>query len=297
VSSVDAVTRLLRRRARATRDIVTPEGVTLNVELAEHGERATAFVIDLFFWLCGSLLLFLTFALMAARGWIGIIGVSIFLFVAFIIRNLYFIHFELAWRGLTPGKRIVGIRVIDRRGGPLLPSAIIARNLTREIEMFIPLGILMSAKPGAASWETLFLGAWLVSFAALIVFNRDRMRAGDLIAGTIVVALPRRRLLDDLVEWQASFTFTDRQLRVYGAFELQVLEALLRRPDAMGAPLILGEVCERICRKIGWRDAVPESDRLRFLRDFYTAQRAFLEREQLFGRKRADKHGAGEAGP
>jgi len=291
MSSVDAATRVLRGRARATREIVTPEGVTLSVELAEHGERATAFMIDLFFWFCGSLLLFLTFMVLVVRGWVSIFAVSILLFISFIIRNFYFIHFELAWRGMTPGKRIVGIRVIDRHGGPLLPSAIVARNFTREIEMFIPLGILLSASgAGPIPWERLMLAIWLLSFVALIFVNRDRMRAGDLIAGTIVIALPRQRLLDDLVERQASFVFTDRQLRAYGAFELQVLEDLLRRPDGPGVPLILGEVCGKICRKIDWREPVAEADRLRFLRDFYTAQRAFLEREQLFGRRRADKH-------
>jgi uncharacterized RDD family membrane protein YckC len=103
------------------------------------------------------------------------------------VRNLYFIHFELSWYGATPGKRIVGIRVIDRRGGPLLPSAVIARNLTREVEIFIPLGVLISASAAAKSgaWEYLVLGAWLACFAGLIFFNRDRMRAGDLIAGTV----------------------------------------------------------------------------------------------------------------
>jgi uncharacterized RDD family membrane protein YckC len=291
MSSVDIATRLLRGRTRATREIVTPEGVTLSVELAEYGERATAFMIDLFFWFCASFLLFLTFMVLAVQGWSSIYAASILLFIAFIIRNFYFMHFELAWRGMTPGKRIVGIRVIDRAGGPLLPSAIVARNFTREIEMFIPLVVLLSvSRTGPVPWEQLMLAVWLLSFVALIFVNRDRMRAGDLIAGTIVIALPRRRLLDDLVERQASFLFTDRQLRAYGAFELQVLEDLLRRPDAPGVPPILGEVCGKICRKIDWREPVAEADRLRFLRDFYTAQRAFLEREQLFGRRRADKH-------
>jgi uncharacterized RDD family membrane protein YckC len=230
--------------------------------------------------------------ILVLRGWVSIFAISILLFISFVIRNFYFIHFELAWRGMTPGKRIVGIRVIDRQGGPLLPSAIVARNFTREIEMFIPLGILLSAGGAGAAipWERLMLAAWLLSFVVLVFVNRDRMRAGDLIAGTIVIALPRQRLLDDLVERQASFVFTDRQLRAYGAFELQVLEDLLRRPDAPGVALILGEVCSKICRKIDWREPVAEGDRVRFLRDFYTAQRAFLEREQLFGRKRADKH-------
>ena len=299
MSSVDIATRLLRGRTRATREIVTPEGVTLSVELAERGERATAFMIDLFFWFCASLLLFLTFILLAVQGWASIYAASILLFIAFIIRNFYFMHFELAWRGMTPGKRIVGIRVIDRAGGPLLPSAIVARNFTREIEMFIPLGVLLTVpRAGAVPWERLMLAVWLLSFVALIFVNRDRMRAGDLIAGTIVIALPRQRLLDDLVERQASFVFTDRQLRAYGAFELQVLEDLLRRPDAPGVAEILSEVCGKICRKIEWREPVAEADRLRFLRDFYTAQRAFLEREQLFGRRRADKHDtAGDGRP
>jgi uncharacterized RDD family membrane protein YckC len=296
VSSAETATRLLRGHARTTREIVTPEGVTLTVELAEFGERATAFMIDLFFWFCASVLVVLTAVILLVRGWADFVLVlSIMMFVSFVIRNFYFVHFELAWRGMTPGKRIVGIRVIDRHGGPLLPSAIVARNFAREIGMFIPLGILMTQGGGVIPWDRLMLAAWLMSFVALIFVNRDRMRAGDLIAGTIVIALPRQRLLGDLMERQASFVFSDRQLRAYGAFELQVLEDLLRRPDAPGVPAVLGEVCAKICRKIEWHEPVPDPDRLRFLRDFYTAQRAFLEREQLFGRRRADKHDAGGA--
>ena len=56
------------------------------------------------------------------------------LFVAFVLRNLYFIHFELAWQGSTPGKYFTGLRVIERHGGELTPAAIVARNLTREVE-------------------------------------------------------------------------------------------------------------------------------------------------------------------
>jgi uncharacterized RDD family membrane protein YckC len=296
-TTIEAATRLLRGRTRATREIVTPEGVTLTVELADFGERATAFMLDLFFWFCGSLLVFLTFLLLMLRGWAGIFAISILLFITFIIRNCYFIYFELSWRGMTPGKRIAGIRVIDRQGGPLLPSAIVARNFTREIEMFIPLGVLisLSGTAGTIPWERLTLAGWLLSFVALIFVTRDRMRAGDLIAGTVVIALPRQRLLDDLVMRQARFVFTDRQLKAYGAFELQVLEDLLRRPDAPGAQTLLQEVCTKICRKIDWREPVGDHDCVAFLRDFYTAQRAFLEREQLFGRKRADKHDGGTA--
>jgi hypothetical protein len=135
----------------------------------------------------------------------------------------------------------------------------------------------------------LAIAGWLLFFSALPLINRDRMRGGDLIAGTMLIRLPKRALLSDLVEKIAKYTFTEPQLRAYGAFELQVLEELLRRPDKPGAAEVLNEVCEKICWKIGWTTPVPPSETLTFLREFYTAERAFLEREQLYGKARADK--------
>jgi uncharacterized RDD family membrane protein YckC len=275
------------------RQIVTPEGIPVTVELADHGERLVAFAIDLFLWLMLTLAIFIP--LVSAIGISGgsLIAISIALFIGFLVRNLYFVYFELAWRGATPGKRLVGLRVIDRAGGPLLPSAIVARNLTREVETFLPLGILLTwgkAVDGRLDWENLAIAVWLLFFAALPFINRDRMRGGDLIAGTMVVALPKRVLASDLVEARLQFAFNEQQLRAYGAFELQVLEELLRHPDTPDAKRMLGEVCDKICRKIGWTTPVPPEHVVGFLREFYTAERAFLEREQLYGKARADKH-------
>ena len=50
----ERVTRFLERVNRHRRQIVTPEGVALSVELADLGERATAFAIDMFIWLCAT---------------------------------------------------------------------------------------------------------------------------------------------------------------------------------------------------------------------------------------------------
>jgi hypothetical protein len=60
---------------------------------------------------------------------------------------------------------------------------------------------------------------------------------------------------------------------------------------------LLAEVCDKICRKIGWTAPLPHNDTELFLREFYTAQRAFLEREQLFGKPRADKYEAAQPHP
>jgi uncharacterized RDD family membrane protein YckC len=290
----DRTAQFLEGVQRQQRTIVTPEGVPVTVELADHGERLTAFTIDVCIWMLLTLLIYLPLFFMVIRGDAALFAISVVLFVGFVVRNLYFIHFELAWRGATPGKRFVGLRVIDRRGGPLLPAAVIARNLTREVEAFIPLGILLSwgGKQGAADWDHLFIAVWLLFFAALPFVNRDRMRGGDLIGGTMVIALPRRVLSGDLVERTVQYVFTEQQLRAYGAFELQVLEELLRRPGSRDTSRVLDEVCEKICHKIGWPAPVPPEETALFLREFYTAERAFLEREQLFGKPRPDKHGA-----
>jgi uncharacterized RDD family membrane protein YckC len=291
MSSADAAAPtapLLRRDWRKRREIVTPEGVPLTVELAEFSERAIALIVDLLICLGAGIAIVLAFMFLAITGKLAfIVFLAVLNMVMFFLRVLYFIHFELSGRGATPGKRVAGIRVIDRRGGPLRASAVIARNLTRELEVFIPIGILLSA--GSGGWGNLLAVGWLICFLVLMLFNRDRMRAGDLIAGTLVIALPRQRLLGDLVETRARFAFADHQLGAYGKRELQVLEDLLRRRADAETRELLRDVCDRICRKIGWTERLDPADTALFLRDFYTAQRAFLEREQLFGRPRADK--------
>jgi uncharacterized RDD family membrane protein YckC len=281
---------LLRRDWRRRREIVTPEGVPLTVELAEFTERAIALLLDLLICLAAAVVILIAFFYLAINGLGAIVFLAVLNLVLFFLRVLYFIHFELSGRGATPGKRVAGIRVIARRGGPLRASAVIARNLTRELEVFIPIGIVFSASVSTGvAWGKLLALGWLICFLLLMFFNRDRMRAGDLIAGTLVIVVPRQRLVGDLVETRAHFAFADHQLAAYGKRELQVLEDLLRRRDDAETRELLRDVCDRICRKIGWTVPLAPADTARFLRDFYTAQRAFLEREQLFGRPRADK--------
>ncbi|HLH89834.1 MAG TPA: RDD family protein [Xanthobacteraceae bacterium] len=291
MTTTDAAANVLRREWRKRREIVTPEAVPLTVELAEFSERAIALLIDLVILFVAIFVLLFMLAFLTVKGLSGVVFVGVLMLVLFFSRVVYFIHFELTARGATPGKRAVGIRVVDRRGGPLQASAVIARNLTREIEIFLPLSMLISAGGGGPGvhWGYLLLLGWMICFLALMFFNRDRMRAGDLIAGTMVIALPRQRLLGDLVEARARFVFADDQLEAYGKRELQVLEDLLRRPNDRETQVLLRDVADRICRKIAWPQPLPPADTVPFLRDFYTAQRAFLEREQLFGRPRADK--------
>ena len=99
---------------RVRRQIITPEGVPLAVDLADYGERLVAFVIDLFIWFLLTLAVYLPIIWAIGVTGHSLLAISVAPFIGFLVRNLYFVYFELAWRGSTPGKRMVGLRVIDR---------------------------------------------------------------------------------------------------------------------------------------------------------------------------------------
>jgi hypothetical protein len=130
---------------------------------------------------------------------------------------------------------------------------------------------------------------WIAAMVAIFYWSPDRLRAGDLIGGTIVIAVPQRILAEDLARDTHVFEFTQEQLQHYGVKELQVLEDVLREGRNIESTRLRREICERIQRRIGWTQPFAPRDIENFLRDFYTAQRAFLEARKNFGEDRADK--------
>src|SRR5262249_12419949 len=64
---------LLRRNWRKSREIVTPEGVPLTVELAEFSERAIALIVDLLICLGVAVVIALAFLFLAVKGMGGIV--------------------------------------------------------------------------------------------------------------------------------------------------------------------------------------------------------------------------------
>ena len=278
------------------RALITPEGVMLRLQLAHGGQRFWAFMIDLALIVVA--LVAMTLAVALTLGLSGGIGVEllgvIWLLGASVLRNLWFILFESGRRAATPGKRLMRIRVAARDGGRLTTDAIVARNLMRELEFFLPLSFLgYQASQGAGGALTALAGlGWSLCFAAFPLFNRDRLRAGDLIAGTWVLRQPRPGLGLELVSGAppADFTFSDAQLDAYGEFELQALADVLRRgtPGAMRRPADdpVTSVAATIRAKIGWRRG---DDDYAFLAAYYAALRARLEQGLLFDRRRRDK--------
>lgn len=289
------------------RTLITPEGLAVPVTIASRGSRLGALILD--FVLIFVALFIIQLALMFIFGGIfdaaidaaneSVSGAGEFLLILliliiFLARYGYFLSMELGPRGATYGKRAVGIRVAARNGGRLTPEAVIARNLLRDIELFMPLLFLLIAPSGEAGNFGIAGMIWFLIFMLFPFFNKDSLRAGDVIAGTWVVEAPRTKLADALSTQGAAakgsseitgarYEFGDAELSIYGEHELQTLERMLRdaQPEALAA------VHETICRKIGWDPGA--GDERAFLEAFYAQLRAKLEGDMRFGKRKANK--------
>lgn len=299
------------RQDRRARTLITPEGLELPITLAPRSSRAGALIIDVIIivtalvafqltmmWIAGGLMNGTGFGpddgAQGAREFLAII----FALIVFASWYGYFLVQELGPRGATLGKRIVGIRIAARGSARLTPEAVIARNLLRDIEIFYPLITLLVLTILAQTGEDIGILGWVLTgwfglFLLFPFFNRDALRAGDIVAGTWVVERPRPKLAAVLSTQAAAagtsevtgarYAFGEAELSIYGEKELQTLERLLRdaQPDALKA------VHATICRKIGWDPGA--GDERAFLEAFYAQLREKLEADMRFGKRKADK--------
>lgn len=269
------------------RPFVTPEGVDLELVLASASERAAAFFIDVAIII--GILIGITIVVIGAAILIGFKSAEfmfvIWILVFFFLRNFYFLAFELSPRAATPGKRALGIRVVMKSGGPLTADATFARNATRELEVFLPLTLMAANANAVDAVLSLLALIWCGVFVLFPLFNRDRLRMGDLVAGTWVVHAPRRMLEPDISAEKPAdgITFTREALDAYGIKELAVLEEVLRRQEM----LTMAAVARRIRKKINMADGGSDKE---FLEAYYSALRGRLESRLLLGQRKRDKH-------
>lgn len=300
----------MARRAPRNRNrtVITPEGVALPLVLATRGARAAALLIDLA--MIGAAMIATTFTLIWIAGGIGLklqeveadgpkaralqALVIVWIIAMFLFRNAWFLFFELGPRGATPGKRVTGIRIAARGTERLTTEAVIARNIVRDIELFMPMVFIGGAVASGSDTDVAgWAGAvWCAIFLLFPFFNRDALRCGDVIAGTWVVEAQRRKLGEALsvsapvAASDQAYTFTSEELAVYGEYELQTLERVLR--DGRGTAL--DDVADAISRKIG-RPYPTGAERL-FLESYYLQLRAQLEQGLRLGKRKADKYAA-----
>lgn len=157
--------------------IMTPEHVELHFELAGPGSRLLALLIDsaiIILAVIIIILLMIAFAVVlgdSERMISSASGVAVLMIM--LLPTLYFFLFEAFMRGKTPGKNVVGLRVIRDTGHAVDTRAALLRNLMRLVDQ-LPI-------------PPLYLVGSLVVF-----FSAQSRRIGDYVGGTLVVREPRQ---------------------------------------------------------------------------------------------------------
>lgn len=152
-------------------DVATPERVSLSLPVAGIGYRCLAYLADLFLLFLFWIVAYFTFTLLVSDvlGFFqGLSGLTQTLVVVgvFATQWVYWTAAEVLMGGQTPGKRLVGIRVVRMDGSPVgvLESAV--RNLVR----------IVDSLPGVYAVGCLS-----------VLLTRQHRRLGDLLAGTLLV--------------------------------------------------------------------------------------------------------------
>lgn len=176
--------------------VETPEGIDLHLRPAGLVPRALAFAIDL---AIRGLILSATFIVL---GLLGQFGMGLGTILLFLVTWWYMVLFEVLNQGRSPGKQMLGLRVVHDDGTPIGWAASLTRNLLRFVDI-LPFGYTLG----------------IISCLNHPAFKR----LGDIAAGTLVVyrdAPLSKPLLADAEPLPAPFPLNlDEQRAVLGFAE------------------------------------------------------------------------------
>jgi uncharacterized RDD family membrane protein YckC len=166
-----------------TVDIVTPENIAFHYQVAGPFRRLPAYLIDLL--IRAALLFGLTvFAMLLSIG-IGEAAIAVLILAEFVLSWFYGGLFETYWNGQTPGKRIMGIRVLSANGRPINGYQAILRNIMRTVDTGPMITAEIFGGPALPLIPVFAVG--LLVMAA----NRRCQRLGDIVCRTMVVVEDR----------------------------------------------------------------------------------------------------------
>jgi uncharacterized RDD family membrane protein YckC len=165
-----------------TIQIVTPENISFQYEVAGPFRRLPAFLIDLAL----RAVVLLGFAIVI--GMVGIGGqfmVAMLFVLWFVLEWFYGALLETYWNGQTIGKRMTGIRVLSHDGQPINGLQGVMRNVLRGADMMPIIPTI------AFGFESLMgIPTGLLCLIVPICTKRYQ-RLGDIVAGTIVIVEER----------------------------------------------------------------------------------------------------------
>jgi uncharacterized RDD family membrane protein YckC len=176
--------------------------------------------------------------------------IAIVLLTEFAVEMGYFIFWEMATGGRSPGKLAVGLRVVRRNGLPIDLHSSIVRNLMRIVDM-LP-------------------AEYLIGLISILISSSGE-RLGDHVAGTVVLRLDRPEAAAEIpmMENAAGLVLTREQLARIGPREMQLIRGVLRRSSTLSESrrnALLAEAAEAMRIRLELAE-LPDSDRSAFLRN------------------------------
>ena len=245
----------------------TPENITVSYPLAGAGSRYLAFVVDtlllLLLYIAFFLIFLAVFAALAALDFAGDFfaeaNASILLIIVIALAGfgslLYFIIFELLMDGQTPGKRLLGCRVVMEHGFSLGASAVFLRGIFRIIDT-LPL-------------------LWPVPLS-----NEKVQRLGDMVAGTVVImedkahVSPMRELLAARDPERIVYRFAPAQLSKLADRDVEALEKYCERREQLPGRQredIAAKITRGLSIRVGLGEPVAKEAEEQFIADLLDA--------------------------
>lgn len=170
-----------------TIDILTSQNVTINYELAELRDRIFAWILDMVVLSLGSALLLTLLPNILSSD-----ALNYFYYLLIIPLYLcYFLLFEILMDGQTPGKRVLGIRVVKLTGSEPSPNDYFIRWAFRPIDITLTLG----------------------SIGIMMISSTDKgQRLGDIVANTTVIKVASTQIirLEDLLNIRSMENYEPR---------------------------------------------------------------------------------------
>lgn len=180
-------------RIDTLRKFETPEGVQLDLRVAGPAPRALAWLIDFLVRFAALVVLSMLAGFISFTGMTGaVIAIGMF-----VLLWLYHVLCEVLWKGGTPGKHSMGLRVVHTDGTPVGWSASAARNFLRFADQMPSAAILLGPEFWMLPLPTYGLGL------VMILLDARGQRLGDRVGGTLVVyheRKPRPRITQSGVE-------------------------------------------------------------------------------------------------
>ena len=207
------------RQIDSTINVVTPENIAFQYQAAGPFRRFPAFLIDVVIklWLVWTFSMLVTMT----AGYAGLpgIGLGASAVLYFVFDWFYGGFCETYMNGQTPGKWLLGIRVLTTSGQPINGLQAVMRNVLRSLELMplVSLQVFGFDQP-AYVIPTFMLGLLVMSC------NRRYQRLGDLVCSTVVI-IEEKHWLTGVAQLEDPRTV---QLATYLPLDFQVGRSLAK---------------------------------------------------------------------